>query len=230
MLVFPPPFKRKCHPRCAKQILDFTLLLQIVKDGVVQGKFLGWFGDWCFRWIPAQGELEGLSKHTLIIPEFIPTSLNLGVFIPFYCQQGNLAPPHGPNSFPKCLHWLQMIPDPLHINASTFPNIPEGRNLLSFRVTLPSAKKGFSHFWEHSATTEKKGKIPMLPVTGEFDVSESFLVSLPTPEESQLQEDRVKLCCQIQFLFLPAHKASRFPFFFFFDCSVQKCSVCGSYK
>lgn len=59
MLVFPPPFKRKCHPRCAKQILDFTFLLQIVKGGVVQGKFLGWVGDWCFRWIHAQGELEG---------------------------------------------------------------------------------------------------------------------------------------------------------------------------
>lgn len=75
MLVFPPPFKRKCHPRCAKQILDFTFLLQIVKGGVVQGKFLGWVGDWCFRWIHAQGELEGWSTHILIFLNSIPPLL-----------------------------------------------------------------------------------------------------------------------------------------------------------
>lgn len=42
MLVFPPPFKRKCHPKCAKQILDFTFrpqrALLETGVGVEQGK------------------------------------------------------------------------------------------------------------------------------------------------------------------------------------------------
>lgn len=42
MLVFPPPFKRKCHPKCAKQILDFTFRPEraLLRDwgGVEQGK------------------------------------------------------------------------------------------------------------------------------------------------------------------------------------------------
>lgn len=40
MLVFPPPFKRKFHPKRAKQILDFTFKSQWPGDwgGVEQGK------------------------------------------------------------------------------------------------------------------------------------------------------------------------------------------------
>lgn len=40
MLVFPPPFKRKCHPKHAKQILDFTFRPQraFLETGVEPGK------------------------------------------------------------------------------------------------------------------------------------------------------------------------------------------------
>lgn len=101
MLVFPPPFKRKCHPRCAKQILDFTFLLQIVKDGVVQGKFLGWFGGGCSRWVCARGELEGLSTHISIFLNSIPPLLTWVSLSPSTVSRENWhlhmgqAPPRG---------------------------------------------------------------------------------------------------------------------------------------
>lgn len=153
MLVFPPPFKRKCHPRCAKQILDFTFLLQITKGGVVQGKFLGWFGDWCFRWIHAQGELEGLSTHLLIFLNSISPLLIWMSLSPstvsrenWHRHMGQAASRGVPalqtrGSFPK-----GMIPNPFHISANTSPNTPEGSHLLAIWDILPSAKKGFFPF------------------------------------------------------------------------------------
>lgn len=186
MLVFPPPFKRKCHPRCAKQILDFTFLLQIIKGGVVQGKFLGWFGDWCFRWIHAQGELEGLSTHLLIFLISISPLLTW-MSIPFDCQQGKVAPPDGPSTFQRRPRpadqgllspggWFQT-----HISANTSPNTPEGSHLLASWVILPSAKKGFIPFLKTLSNNWEKGKILMFPLTGGFNVSVQLLASLPTP-------------------------------------------------
>lgn len=89
MLVFPPPFTRKCHPRCAKQILDFTFLLQMIKDEVVQGKFLGWFGGGCSRWVRAQGELEGLSTRISIFLNSIPPLSTWVPLSPSTVSRGN---------------------------------------------------------------------------------------------------------------------------------------------
>lgn len=176
MLVFPPPFKRKCHPRCAKQILDFTFLLQIIKGGVVQGKFLGWFGDWCFRWIHAQGELEGLSTHLLIFLNSISPLLTWMSLSPSTVSRENWhlhmgqAPSRGAPDLqtraPLPRGWLQT-----HISANTSPNTPEGSHLLAFWVILPSAKKGFILFLKTLSNNWEKGKIPMFPLTGGFDVS-----------------------------------------------------------
>lgn len=160
MLVFPPPFKRKCLPRCAKQILDFTFLLQIVKGGVVQGKFLGWFGDWCFGWIHAQGELEGLSTHILIFLNSIPPLLTWMSLPPSAVSRAKLASPRGPDTFQRCPHCLQttgsfpkggMIPHPLHINANPSPSIPEGTHLLSFL-----AKRGYFPISENTQQQLRK--------------------------------------------------------------------------
>lgn len=150
MLVFPPPFKRKCHPRCAKQILDFTFLLQIVKGGPREIPGLVW---WLVFWMDPCSRGAGRIIHTYLnFPKFHPTSINLDAFIPFYCEQGKLAPPCGGQTPSRGAptDWLQptgsfpkggMIPDP------TFPNIPEGSHLLmSFWAILPSAKKGIFPF------------------------------------------------------------------------------------
>lgn len=165
MLVFPPPFERKWHPRCAKQILDFTFLLQIVKGGVVQGKFLGWFGDWCFRWIHAQGELEGLSTHLLI-------------FL---------------NSISPLLIWMSLSPSTvssenwhLHMGQTPFPTLLREVISCPFGSSCPALRRVFPHCWKHSETTEKKAKFRCFPWQVNLTCLHNFCLtphSLPAPEE-----------------------------------------------
>lgn len=84
MLVFPPPFKRKCHPKCAKQILNFTFRPQraLLETGLRwnQGKFL-----WdCLAIAVSEGSmpmLAALPTHTLMSLDFIPMSANLCIYV-----------------------------------------------------------------------------------------------------------------------------------------------------
>lgn len=185
MLVFPPPFKRKCHPRCAKQILDFTFLLQIVKGGPREIPGLVW---WLVFWMDPCTRGAGRIIHTYLnFPKFHPTSINLDAFIPFYCEQGKLAPPCGGQTpsrgaptdcSPRAPFlrggWFQIQPFPTFLR--------EVISSCPFGPSCPVLRRGFSHFWKRSATTEEKTK--------KSDVSPDrwiwcvwIISGLPAPEE-----------------------------------------------
>lgn len=69
MLVFPPPFKRKYHPKCAKQILDFTFKSQrwLLETGVGwnKAKFPSDLATAASNGFMPKGSLAGFSKHDL---------------------------------------------------------------------------------------------------------------------------------------------------------------------